>query len=514
MLGVNLLQEKLSSPLFLLLCALAVLLPLLAALAARPAFRGKSPPLTAGNLPFIGSFGFFSARWDFMRSAAAGSSSGNFAFHLGKHPVVGLSGEAGRRTFFESSQLNLGAGYAVLFDSGPELEQDSADEKISKGFDAWFSRNIKSILRKERLMSALPTIMADTRSRLLQLGPTGVTDPFDSIYKLVFLLTIRLVACREIAESPAQLDKSLSLLQAIEASSTPASVIAPWAPVPAKITRFLSGAKLYMMFKELVDARHATGTREEDAMQELIDGGASTTNIMKFVLGAVFAAQLNSGINIATQLCHLGANKEWHAKSLEEVRAVAAQHAPDASAPLLEQLQHIPPDLWEHGFPLLDQSLRETIRMQLLGSSFRRNTSGKDVVIRHADGTPEVIPPGAFVAYNIADVHYNPRIFNSPTTWDPSRYDDDRAEDKKAPHSFVGWGSGAHPCLGVRMAKIEHNIMVAHFLAMFDWELCAIDGSLMDTMPLPDLNSWTATKPKTPTRLRYTMKEEVLRMKA
>lgn len=102
--------ERLSSPLFLGLCLLAVAIPLLAVLASRPGFGAKCPPLIMENLPFVGAYRFFSARWDFMRSAAASSASGDFSFHLGKHAVVGLSSEAGRKVFFESSQLNFGAG--------------------------------------------------------------------------------------------------------------------------------------------------------------------------------------------------------------------------------------------------------------------------------------------------------------------------------------------------------------------------------------------------------------------
>lgn len=40
----------------------------------------------------------------------------------------------------------------------------------------------------------------------------------------------------------------------------------------------------------------------------------------------------------------------------------------------------------------------------------------------------------------MADVHYNPEIYTNPTEWDPSRYLPDRAEDKKHPFGFVGWG--------------------------------------------------------------------------
>jgi hypothetical protein len=49
-------------------------------------------------------------------------------------------------------------------------------------------------------------------------------------------------------------------------------------------------------------------------------------------------------------------------------------------------------------------------------------------------------------AYLIDDIHMNPEIYSDPTSWDPSRYLPDRAEDKKAPHAYLGWGVARHPC--------------------------------------------------------------------
>lgn len=354
-------------------------------------------------------------------------------------------------------------------------------------------------------------MISDARSRLEELGSNGITDPYDSIFKTVYLLTMRLVGCQEIAESRPMLDKSLDLFQAIEASSTASTVIAPWAPTPARFSRLVNGTKLYMMFQKIVDARKATGTRHEDCLQELMDQGAAIPNIMKFVIGAVFAAQLNMAINMAAQLCYLATNDVWRKKCVDEVREVAGRYAPDPSAPLVDQLQHIPGDVWELGFPILDQCLKESIRMQLLGAAFRRNTSGKDVVVKHSDGTQEVVPNGAFATFHISAVHYNPAIYTDPTNWDPARFDADRAEDKKGPHVYAGWGSGLHPCLGIRVARFEHSIVMAHFLAMFDWELLDVHGKPLDRVPDVDLNSWSAGKPRTPHRLGYTMKAEVRR---
>lgn len=79
----------------------------------------------------------------------------------------------------------------------------------------------------------------------------------------------------------------------------------------------------------------------------------------------------------------------------------------------------------------------------MLGTAFRKNISGHDIPTGMGD---EVIPPGAFIAYHTADVSLNPTIYADPLKWDPSRYLPDRAEGKNRPHSYIGWGSGRHPC--------------------------------------------------------------------
>lgn len=38
------------------------------------------------------------------------TDTGNFSFHIGKHPVVGMSGDVARQIFFGSSSLSMADG--------------------------------------------------------------------------------------------------------------------------------------------------------------------------------------------------------------------------------------------------------------------------------------------------------------------------------------------------------------------------------------------------------------------
>jgi len=212
---------------------------------------------------------------------------------------------------------------------------------------------------------------------------------------------------------------------------------------------------------------------------------------------------LNSGINSAWVLVYLAYDRHWLTKIREEVETAANKHSPNTAMSLVEKLDNLSVEAWESEFPLLDLCLRESMRLNGTGSAFRKNVSGADIPIGN---TKEVIPPGAYATYAFFDVHMDPSIYSDPTKWDPSRYFPERAEDKKRPHAFIGWGVGRHPCLGVRFAKLEQFMIAAYFLAKFDFELTDRYGELVTELPVGDGNAHSAVKPKDRPFLKYKMR--------
>lgn len=80
------------------------------------------------------------------------------------------------------------------------------------------------------------------------------------------------------------------------------------------------------------------------------------------------------------------------AKVREEVDAVLRRYSGDQNAPIEERLLAIPLEAWETEFEILDLCLKDSIRLQMLGTAFRRNISGGGIKVGD-----EVIPNGAFV---------------------------------------------------------------------------------------------------------------------
>ncbi|TVY35052.1 Sterol 14-demethylase [Lachnellula occidentalis] len=468
-------------------------------------FPQKSPSSsTVSHLPIVGALQFFTKRWDFFRLSRDAAKTGNFKFFLGKHPIVGLSGAEARK----SRELSMHEGYAILFGASPNsLTEDSlANDKEFSGPGGYFTRRIVKLMKTENFQKSLPYLMQDVRTSLdtLAKSPTGITDPFSSIYRIVYQLTMRTVGCNDIANDPLLLEKTLNLYETVESSATAATMLFPWFPSPSVIKRTIAGGRLYMIFNKIVENRRKTGVRGDDPLQFLIDQGDDVKSIIEFVVGALFAGLLNSGVNVAWVLSYLAQSPEWLSRVRAEVSAAAAKHSthPDPSAPLIDQLSTLPIEAWESAFPTIDLCLKDSIRLQLLGSAFRKNISSRALNV----GNGEVVPPGAFVAYHLGDNHLNPDIFRDPEKWDPSRYEEGREEDKKAPYAWVGWGAARHPCLGMRFAKLEQNIITAFFIAMFDYELTDKEGTPVSATPPVDFNKHSATKAKG-VYLKYTLRK-------
>lgn len=172
-------------------------------------------------------------------------------------------------------------------------------------------------------------------------------------------------------------------------------------------------------------------------------------------------------------------NPEWKAKAVAEVRSFITKYAQKGTDSVSEQLSQVPPQAWEDEMPVLEVCLRETIRITLTGGALRR--------VMPKASTPAFnghkLQPGSFVAYPIADVHHNPDIYPDPMRWDPNRFA--RGEDKKQHWAFVGWGTGRHPCLGMRFAKLEVKIILALFLTQFEYDVVDPAGRPMTKLPEP-----------------------------
>lgn len=243
----------------------------------RPAFPKSAPPITKHDLPLIGSPDFFTRRAPFVQEGCKASPSGHFSFNYGPLPIVALSGEAARSTYFNSRGLDLESGFNAVFAGGPDTSQI---------FDKDAERNamaslLKRLLARERLASLLGRLISDMHHSMEQLSdhhgsdkPVRI-DVFDYFFKSMYQMTHRTLGCNKIANSPGLLASTLQVYKNIDTASA-AEIMFPWLPVPSKLKKMWSGYKMFSVLSAIAKERRS-GKRDTDAMQVLIDSGNSDT---------------------------------------------------------------------------------------------------------------------------------------------------------------------------------------------------------------------------------------------
>lgn len=257
----------------------------------RPSIPKTAPPRTKASWPILGSLAFFTHRWDFCLRSRALSATGHFSFYAGQHPVIALSGtsESSRKLFFDSARLSAAEAYSVLLAGIPSVKKNSLVDRAQQetdltSKDAVLRARITAIMRPDRLASSEEWMMEDVRKALLQLQADGIgrTDPFVSLYKIVFQLTVRMTGCNEIADGEKLRDETLYWFEEVaNATKNPLMIMFPWFPVWGKARRMYAGARLYGIFDKVMRTRKVEKRRERDTLQVLMDEDSSTLDVIE-----------------------------------------------------------------------------------------------------------------------------------------------------------------------------------------------------------------------------------------
>ncbi|KAH8680564.1 cytochrome P450 [Xylariales sp. PMI_506] len=453
----------------------------------KPPLRKGAPKLAPG-LPFVGSIDFYRSRQQFMRQEKERAASGQFSFAYGPFNIIALSGHAARESFYSSRPLDLLPAFYKLYAAAPEIEL------FGQGLADTFLQTFKRFVQKDYLAQNLDNFVSDAYTSITTMDHKAPMNPFDHVFLLIYQLSHRSLGCNEIADDPELLVYTMNIVRAIDWTSG-FQIMFTGMPTYPRMKKYLAGLRLYRILNKAINERRRTGQRQNDTMQVLMDQGHSNTLVACFIVAGIFAAVTNTGNQAAWVLCHLAQNREWYNKVKSEVDAVISkqrERTGSSNKSTIEILREFPMETWETEFPAVHMALRESIRLNMAGVSFRLNISSQNVEIA---GSDEVIPPNVYAVYDMDDIHLNDSIYSNPTKWDPSRYMPGREEHKKAPHGYLGWGSGLHPCPGQRFAQLEVTLTTVMYIAYYDFHLCDEAGEKW-TKPLPfvDHDSFLGTK--------------------
>ncbi|GBE78810.1 hypothetical protein SCP_0200070 [Sparassis crispa] len=433
---------------------------------------------------------FIAPKYEFLNSNFRRTGEKLFKFRVLQHTVVALSGEEARKVFFNDKRLNFNEGYRLFLGGAPQLSDINmldADDAAIKFFYKYF----QLVLTKERIMNVLPFLLDGMHKRMQIWGSKGRINPFKEIYDLVFWMTIRMASCSELADDTEASARFEENFWTLEQSSTPVALLLPWFPSRAKRNRERATRELYSMLQGYIDKRRNADVPSADTIDLLLQDGAEDAEIIQFILSVIFAGVTNTGMIVCWILLYFDQNPEWKAKVSAEVHNLLCTRTDSTGVALLhERLAALPMAAIEEETPALELVIRETIRLILANGTVLRRNVAKE--LRIGD---QIVPRDAFMAYNLADVHLDPELYPDPTNFDPARFEAGREEDKKTTFGYLGWGAGRHPCVGMKIAKLEIKMVVALFLVGYDYKLVDANGHFPDPFPVRDPNDLLKARP-------------------
>ncbi|KAI9438629.1 cytochrome P450 [Lactarius indigo] len=458
--------------------------------------RKKCHQDTPALLPrffLLNTFTFFRRRYDFFIWGFQVTGQRLFQFRLLCNNVVVVSGEQGRKNFFNAKGLDLQEGFLILSGALPIIHGVTTGLRQQRV--ARIYRRLANAQRSERLTELIPEILNDGRRLLRPWEKAGSLDPFDRIYELIFQATVRCLTCTEIADDPEIVARLRQLFDKVDRGTTPATVLFQWFPSPAMVSKARATKQIYDIIVDVIKVREQRGVSHNDNLQLFLDSGDEMSTIAGFMIGLVTAGARSTGNTGESSwlITYLGCHPRWRDEARAEVESLILSHSREtvsaSDSPLSSStvLSSIPLSAWENETPVMDMLIRETLRIAQPHTAMRRNVGPETYI----DG--KVIPTGTLVVYPFSDVHLNPALYPDPWRFDPTR--------PQPQGRLCLWRV---TCLGSRTARLTMKLITALLLLDFDFDIIDVSGRIADPHPIPDWNDDLACRPtRGPFFLKY-----------
>ena len=237
-------------------------------------------------------------------------------------------------------------------------------------------------------------------------------------------------------------------------------------------TKYAKGKKgerfLHSFFGALIEERRKNDGKDTFSYfaKELNENGEyfSDYDIVAHMSFLLFAAHDTTTSALSHMLYHLGQNPELRQRLREEAQAIGKDYLE------YEDLDKM---------PLADAAVREALRLHPSVMMMQRRT------INDCEIGGYHIPANTILFVAPQYVHRMAEYWDEPEKFDPDRWLEPRNEHKRHSFSFVGFGGGAHKCIGMHFALMQTKNFLHQFLTRYDFELPANFGTEMQTVPLP-----------------------------
>ena len=368
---------------------------------------------------------------------------------LGENYVVLIDPEASRLVLKDAAdKFSARLGWKTLkpiLSEDMVLLQDGAEHRTSR-------RLILPIFHQQAIASYFDTMKSLVESAVADWGKQGQISLDAELRKLTLTVAVRIFLSSEQTE---EIDRVRDWFNTLMAKAN--SSIVKWdIPFTAHGQGQAARRQIIEYILKVIRSRQERG--DLDDAQDVLglflhtvdeDGRRFTEmQVANQALGFLFAAHETTATLMSWLLFELGNRPEWREKLRDEYRGVVGNG--EIAMPHLRQLSQMTNVLKE------GERLYPPLGMMIRG------------VLEDIEIGGYLIPAGWNVMVSTIFTHRLPEIYAEPDKFDPDRFAPPREEDTKHPYSLIGFGGGAHSCIGVEFAKMEMKLILGILLDNYD----------------------------------------------
>ena len=290
----------------------------------------------------------------------------------------------------------------------------------------------------------------------------GVLDMLDMMTNVTMgIIGEILFDIPDIENDAAELSEALKVLLEQFMIEGAALIPAPnWIPTPRNLREKAAKETMLRYLDDHIVKRRAEGVDHGDVLSALLfaedaeTGERLTNEMVRDELYAFFVAGHETTAILLTWALYMLAKYPQYQQQLQvEVDSSVAGHSPT-----MDEL---------HQLGLTNRIIQETLRMYPPAWSLFLRT-----VQEPFDLDDVTIPEGAILYISPYVVHYDPKWWDSPEQFNPSRFEGDWKADKPA-YAFMPFGGGARVCIGSHMAEMEAAVILATIAKHYNIEMIA-----------------------------------------
>ncbi|OJH07796.1 MAG: cytochrome [Alcanivorax borkumensis] len=233
--------------------------------------------------------------------------------------------------------------------------------------------------------------------------------------------------------------------------ATDASLAVVRLPIPGLLWhRGMKGRRYLEKFVTgLIPQKRASNT--PDFFSELCkaadeEGGLSDKDVMNHMIFLLFAAHDTTTSTLCSIVYMLAKHPNWQDILVKEIEGLNKETLDYDDLAKMEKT---------------DWVFRETLRMRPALTTFPRRT------VKEIEYQGYTLPKNTLVSISTLYTHYMEDYWSNPTTFDPERFSDERAEHKKHFYQWVPFGGGHHKCLGLNFAELQTKTFLFQFLKRY-----------------------------------------------